>query len=100
MTVTREELATKIDSTDWFTLRAHLERGALIVVDTMLDLAETGAAVAADEVAVVERWIASGMLAKPSAAQIRAWEEDRGKRFNCLIVSPYVLFQEITTPSG
>ncbi|WP_026841368.1 DUF2288 domain-containing protein [Citrifermentans bremense] len=94
MSAIKEELATKIDSTDWLSLRAHLERGGVIVVDPMLDLAEVGTAVANDEVKTVERWLSSGLVSKPSAEQIKAWDAESGKSFLCLIVSPYVLVQE------
>lgn len=94
MSANKEELATKIDTTDWLSLRAHLERGGVIIVDPMLDLAEVGAAVANDEIKTVERWLLSGLLSKPSAEQIKAWDADSGKAFLCLIISPYVLAQE------
>lgn len=94
MTVSKEELAAKIDVADWRMLRAHLERGGVIVVDALLDLAEVGVAVAADEVKSIERWIMSGLIAKPSEQQIEQWDGEGGKRFLCLIVSPFVLIQE------
>jgi hypothetical protein len=93
MAETKEELATKIDVTDWFSLRAHLERGAIIVVDQMLDLAEVAAGVAGDDVKNVERWIASGLLGKPTAEQVERWDVETATKFLCLIVSPYVLVQ-------
>jgi hypothetical protein len=75
-------------------LRAHLERGGVIVVDGLLDLAEVGARVAVDDVKTIERWIASGLLGKPTARQIECWDAGLGQLFRCLIVSPYVLIQE------
>ena len=93
-TVSPQELAAKIDVVDWFTLRAHLEKGRLIVVDSLLDLAEAGVAVAVDDVKAIERWIVSGLLGKPTAQQVEEWDAEKGKRFLCLIVSPYVLVQE------
>lgn len=93
MSATKEELATKIDNADWLSLRAHLERGGVIVVDPMLELTEVGTAVANDEVKTVERWLLSGLLSKPSVEQIKAWDAESGKAFLCLIVSPYVLVQ-------
>lgn len=100
MTVSKEELAAKIDVTDWFGLRAHLERGGVIVVDGMLDLAEVGVGVAGDDVKTVERWISSGLLGKPTARQIEQWDADQGKKFLCLIVSPFVLVQEESPDRG
>jgi hypothetical protein len=100
MTVSKEELATKIDVADWIMLRAHLERGGLIVVDGMLDLVEVAAGVAADDVKSIERWILSGLIGKPTAQQIERWDAEKEKRFLCLIVSPYVLVQEESLQKG
>jgi hypothetical protein len=94
VSVSQQELAAKIDIAKWFMLRAHLESGRLIVVDSLLDLAEVGMGVVADDVKVIERWIVSGLLGKPTAQQVENWDAEKGKRFLCLIVSPYVLVQE------
>ncbi|MCM0080906.1 DUF2288 domain-containing protein [Geomonas sp. Red32] len=94
MTVTKEELATKVDLTDWFSLRAHLERGGVILVDPMLDLAEVGVKMAEDDVKTLERWVSSGMVGKPSAELIGRWDAEKKKMFRCVIVSPFVLVQE------
>jgi hypothetical protein len=94
MTATREELALTIDETEWSWLRAHLERGGLILVNDSLDLAEAGFKVAADDVAAIEQWISAGKLGKPTEIQIRQWNEEKQKKFAMLIVSPYVLIQE------
>jgi hypothetical protein len=100
MTVSKQELAAKIDVVDWHMLRAHLERGGVIVVDSLLDLAEVGVGVAADDMKAIERWLLSGLLGKPSAQQIECWDAEKGKRFLCLIVSPYVLVQEESPGKG
>ena len=100
MTVSKEELATKIDATDWSLLRAHLERGGIVVVDGILDLAEVAVAVAADDVKTIERWISSGLIGKPTAQQVEKWDADKGKKFLCLIVSPFVLVQEESSANG
>ena len=94
MTVAKEELATKIDLADWSMLSAHLERGGVILADPILELAEVGVSLANDDAKLVERWIAGGLLSKPSVEQIKSWDAEKGKKFLCLIVSPYVLVQE------
>ena len=94
MTATKEDLALTIDETEWSWLRAHLERGGLILVNDSLDLAEAGLKVAADDVAAIEQWISAGKLGKPTEIQIRHWNEEKQKKFAMLIVSPYVLIQE------
>lgn len=94
MNATKEDLALTIDETEWSWLRAHLERGGLILVNDSLDLAEAGLRVAADDVAVIEQWISAGKLGKPTESQILHWNEEKQKKFAMLIVSPYVLIQE------
>jgi hypothetical protein len=94
MMTTKEELALTIDETEWGWLRAHLERGGLILVDDSLDLAEAALKVAADDIDVIEQWVSSGKLGKPSETQILHWNEEKQKKFAMLIVSPYVLIQE------
>jgi|OpeIllAssembly_1097287.scaffolds.fasta_scaffold2698021_1 hypothetical protein len=94
---TREELAGQVDEAEWGWLRAHLERGGLIVVAPELELAEVAVAMAADDAATVARLVQAGRLAKPSGAQIVAWDAEPGKKFLMLIVSPYVLIQDLPT---
>jgi hypothetical protein len=94
MSSTKEELALTIDETEWSWLRAHLNRGGLILVGDSLDLAEAAFKVAADDVAVIEQWVRDGKIGKPSETQILHWNEDKQKKFSMLIISPYVLIQE------
>jgi hypothetical protein len=94
MLPSKEEMALTIDEAEWSILRAHLQRGGLILVDDSLDLADTAHKVAADDVEIIQHLMENGMIGKPSDSKIRSWEEDIHKKFAMLIVSPYVLFQE------
>lgn len=94
MIPTKEELALAIDEAEWGSLRAHLERGGLILVDDSLDLADTALKVASDDIDIIQNLVASGMISKPSESKIRTWDDNKLKKFAMLIVSPYVLFQE------
>ena len=96
-TKSREELALNIDEARWSWLKPHLERGALITVAAALDLAETGERIAADDSAAVSSWIAAGKVGKPTADQVADWNREPDKMFLTLIISPYVLIQEIGT---
>lgn len=93
----KEELALTIDEAEWQWLKPHLERGALVTVTASLDLAETGERIALDDTVCVAAWINAGMIGKPTAAEITQWEREPQKRFLTLIISPYVLIQEIGT---
>ena len=92
---TREELALNIDEARWQWLKPHLERGALITVAAALDLAEAAEKIAADDTGPVSAWIAAGKIGKPTEEEIAAWDEEPDKKFLTLIISPYVLIQEI-----
>jgi hypothetical protein len=94
MTPNREELALLVDEAEWDLLRAHLERGGLILVDDTLDLVETALNVANDDITPIEKWVSAGKIGKPTESQICTWNEDKQKKFSMLIISPYVLIQE------
>jgi len=96
MKPSKEELALAIDEAEWSWLRAHLGRGGLILVDDGLDLAEAAYKVAGDEADVIEQWVISGRLGKPTESQMHQWDNENHKKFAMLIVSPYVLIQEKT----
>ena len=89
------ELAAQIDRARWDWLKAHNERGGLIIVDRTLDLAEVGERLAADDAALVGRWMASRLLSKPAAEDIAGWNGAPDREFRVLIISPFVLMQEL-----
>jgi hypothetical protein len=90
-----EELAAQVIEADWGSLRAHLRRGALIVVAADLDLLSVAQCVTGDDSTSIQNWISAGKLAKPSEAQILDWDTDPSRIFSMLITSPYVLMQEL-----
>lgn len=94
-TMNREELALSVDEAEWQWLKPHLERGSLITVAAVLDLAEAGERIAVDDTKVVGKWISSGKVGKPTAENIAAWDTTPKKKFLMLVISPYVLIQEL-----
>ncbi len=91
----RAQLAETLDEAKWEWLIPHAKRDALVVVAEQLDLIDVGVAIAQDDVASVQNWISSSLIAKPSLDQLSDWNSDRTKRFNTLIVQPYVLVQQL-----
>ncbi len=79
----------------WRELKIHLQRDAIIVVATDLDLIDVAVAVAEDEKVLVEAWIAENQLGKPTENQLKQWEEESDNRFKMLIVQPFILVQDI-----
>lgn len=92
---TRAELALNIDEAKWQWLKPHLERGSLVTVAASLDLAETGERIALDDSTCIAALINAGKIGKPTAEEIEEWDGEPEKKFLVLIISPYVLIQEI-----
>jgi hypothetical protein len=90
----RAELAEAISEAEWDWLSPHARRDSLIVVEPGLDVVDVGVAIANDDVSRVQHWIAENLIHKPSPAQLSDWNVNQSKRFNTLIVQPYVLIQE------
>lgn len=91
----RVELRESIDEAEWNWLEPHAQRDSLIVVSSHLDLVEVGVAIATDNTLTVQHWIEEALIQKPSSDQLDNWTGQQGKRFNALIVQPYVLVQEL-----
>ena len=90
----RSELTQNMDEAEWDWLIPHAQRDAIIVVADGLDLLDVGVAIASDNIPSVQNWIDEQLLVKPTPEQLGEWNSDHTKRFNALIVEPYVLVQE------
>jgi hypothetical protein len=90
----RTELTQNIDEAQWDWLIPHVQRDAVIIVSSQINLVDVGVAIASDNIPTVQNWIDDALLAKPSNEQVGEWNVNRSKRFNTLIVQPYVLVQE------
>lgn len=90
----RAELAQNLDEAVWSWLVPHVKRDVVIVVTQELDLLDVAVAIASDDTLCVQHWISEQLLHKPSPEQLTAWNRDETKRFQALIVQPYVLVQE------
>jgi hypothetical protein len=93
----RSELAESLDEAEWNWLKPHVQRDAVVVVDHALDLLDVGVAIAGDDVLSVQHWISEQLIRKPSPEQLSNWNGDQMRRFQALIVQPYVLVQELPT---
>lgn len=90
----KQELTDMLAPADWAWISPHANRGAVVVVDSQLNLVEVGVAIATDNTAAVNRWIAEALLTKPSPLQLEVWDQTAKKQFQSLIVQPFVLVQE------
>ncbi|MEM7555740.1 MAG: DUF2288 domain-containing protein [Cyanobacteria bacterium P01_A01_bin.84] len=94
----RAQLTQNIDESEWEWLIPHAKRDAVIVVVQELNLLDVGEAIATDKASEVQLWIDEALITKPSVKQIGEWNTQPDKRFNALIVEPYVLVQEKLIP--
>ncbi len=90
----KQELTNMIGPAQWFWLKPHVARDAIVIVNPQLELAEVGVAIATDNVQRVQRWIGEQLITKPTVEQLQAWEKDQAQQLTSLIVQPYVLVQE------
>ena len=91
---TADKLAKYTGDVDWTYIKPHFESGALLYVDSCLDLTTVGEAFANDESEKVQAWLKSGDLVKPSEPHAVYWEESNA-HFMALVVSPFVLIQPL-----
>ncbi|MDJ0552914.1 MAG: DUF2288 domain-containing protein [Microcoleaceae cyanobacterium MO_207.B10] len=90
----RAQLAENLDVAEWNWLVPHVKRDAVVIIDQELDLLDAGVAIASDQTSSVQNWISRELISKPSAEQLSIWNSDDKKKFNALIVQPFVLVQE------
>ncbi len=91
----KDQLAENLDEAIWEWLIPHHENEKVVLVHQQLDLLDVGEAIANDNVVSVQEWMGHQLLSRPSVEQAESWNENRSKRFNALIVQPFVLVQEI-----
>lgn len=94
MSDVRAELTEMLDEAEWDWLAPHARRDLVILVALGLDLVEVGMAIATDDTPCIQRWIDEALIQKPSPSQLSIWDQDKSKRFQALIVQPYILVQE------
>jgi hypothetical protein len=90
----KAELTASLDEAEWQWLLPHVRRDSLIVVTPELNIVDVGVAIANDNVSLVQNWISQQLIYKPTLDQMADWQANLSKRFNTLIVQPFVLVQE------
>ena len=91
----RAELAKDLDQAEWEWLIPHVKRDSVLIIAKELNLVDVGIAIASDNLRSVQHWISEQLIQKPSETQLSDWNSSPQKRFNTLIVQPYVLIQEL-----
>ncbi|MEM9149057.1 MAG: DUF2288 domain-containing protein [Cyanobacteria bacterium P01_F01_bin.3] len=87
------ELTEMMGPVQWEWLKPHVQRDAVVIVNEQLNLPDVGVAIATNNTQTVEHWISEQLIVKPNAEQLTIWSSEN-KRFNSLIVQPFVLIQQ------
>lgn len=90
----REQLTEAVDEASWEWLIPHAKRDVVVVVTEGLELLDVGVAIASDDTLSVQHWISEQLVHKPFPEQLTAWNGEPAKKFQALIVQPYVLVKE------
>ncbi len=72
----------------------------MIVVSPVLELLAVAEAVARDDQVLVGRWVAEGLVGKPTPEALARWEQGSGDVGVTVVVQPFVLFQERVASSS
>lgn len=88
----RAQLNLETGRIQWRELAPHFARGVVVRVAPELDLVEVALRFAQDDRPQVERWLASGDLARASDDDARAWSA-ADTSFWAVVAAPWVLVQ-------
>ncbi|MFM2416961.1 MAG: hypothetical protein RL385_1684 [Pseudomonadota bacterium] len=79
----------------WEDLAPHAKRTALLLLREDHDLLDVAEVIASDDVAKLKAWLGSGALVRVSAADADALEAETDRRFQFVVVQPWVLAQRL-----
>lgn len=94
----RDKLRGEIMAATWSELVYQFARGGLLLLAPTVDLLDVATALARDERAQVEGWLASGALRRASEDDARRFQGAHGLRLQFVIVQPWVLAQPLVEP--
>ncbi len=93
----RDKIRGDIQATTAAELLPHHRRGALLIVAPQTDLLSVAIAVANDDKASVQQFLADKSMYKSILVEITDWCVEESTRLQYVILQPYVLAQRIVT---
>jgi hypothetical protein len=94
--ILRAKLNAETGKLTWLELERHFARGVVIKVAGDLDLVEVALAVARNDKAAVEGWLALGRMARASSEDAQTWHAEQ-RQFWAVVAAPWVLVQEVSS---
>jgi hypothetical protein len=92
--ILRAKLNAETGKLAWKELERHFARGVVIKVAGDLDLVDVALAVARDDKAAVEGWLAQGRITRASTEDAQTWHAEQSQ-FWAVVAAPWVLIQEV-----
>lgn len=89
----RAQLTGETARAKWTELQRFFAKGALILVNSSLDLVDVAAHIACDDSASVQAWMATAKVAKLDDATAADWHS-RNPALWAVVVAPWILVQE------
>ena len=89
-----DQLNHETGKLEWKELERHFARGAVIKVDTQLDLVVVATQFTQDNKEQVQAWLDADLISRASSADASSWNEQQSL-FWAIVTMPWVLVQEI-----
>lgn len=95
--LTMEERLEKYSGiTDWSYLRAACMYEVLYYVDASLDLKMVANTFMEDNASLIKEWVKKGDIVKLEKLHLDHFDEEKEKKFEATVVSPFVLCKEVS----
>lgn len=95
--VLRAKLILETAQLGWKELERHFARGDVVKIAPGVDLIEAALLFAENHADALQTWLADGRIKRADMTDAEGWHT-RQATFWAVVVAPWVLVQEITTP--
>lgn len=93
--ISLEDIQRQIDVCSWTLLTPHIENANLFVVADDADFADVSLAIAKDETDRVKGFLQKNLIFRLAPEVHYTWSQIPDKKFRMIILSPYLLIQEV-----
>ncbi len=94
-----KKLGSDIQVSPWSVLEEYNERGAVILLDSSLELIEAAVCIALDDSEQIEKWMAENLMGRPLNKDINIFKSENKTQYNFIIIRPYVLVHKRPLPT-
>lgn len=94
----RDRLNLETARIAWPELERYFAGGKVIHVAPELDLVEVAACMVEDKAAAIRQWLLANQLGQLSDDQARQWAQQQPDNLWAVVIAPWVVVQQRTTP--